>query len=633
MDFYIDDFNKVVCSANISGDMILKYNNKRIEIKFSDGICVLDEVIILRTKYFIEYNENIYQLIYRGICHSEEFEKITKYEGNLGVYYTRRYTEFRIFAPTAYNLWVKFVDTNELFKCNINNNGVYYLKVIGDFELRPYKLVVEHENIIETLDPYAISSHINSLYNYIIDTKKIKKINILRSNKEQSIIYECSIRDFSSDINSNFEYKGLYKGFTESGILNNKSEEVGFDYLKKLGITNIQLMPIFDFGSTNELNQNEYNWGYDPVQYLCPEGSYATDPKDPYNRINELVELVNSCHKQNIAVNMDVVFNHVYRSEDFSFANLVPYYYFRYDESYNLLNSTYCGNEVATERFMVCKFITDILRYLTKTFGFSGYRFDLMGVHNIAFMNTMQNSLPEYIHLYGEGWLLDTHYDNNELAIQRNHYKISNIGFFNDYFRENIKRLAAGHYIDNRDYIIKRCLMADEYSNIYQSINYVSCHDGYTIYDTFLYDLKVEDIKKSIKLAYIFVLLSRGIPFLHLGCEMLRTKKGVKNSYNSPGDINMIDWNNKDNELIEFVCQLIYVRKLINVNKANKYDVNIENNLITITIDDNFIIYINVGDTDINIMKKGREIISGEYAMNFNVAPQLYIVLDINVSK
>lgn len=630
MKFYIDDFKRIVCNENIFGNMILLYNDKQIEVTFNDGSCILDEDIILRTKYFIKNDDNIYQLIYRGICHSERFEHITKYEGDLGVYYTKEYTEFRFFAPTAYNLWIKFIDTGELFKCIINNDGIYYLKLMGNFELRAYKLAVEHEDIIETLDPYAISSSINSIYNYIIDSGKIKKVNILKASQEQSIIYECSVRDFSSHINSDFKYKGLYKGFTERGIKNNNLQAIGFDYLKKLGITNIQLMPIFDFGSTDECSKKDYNWGYDPVQYLCPEGSYCLEPKDPYVRINELVELVNNCHGENILVNMDVVFNHVYKAENFSYATLVPYYYFRYDENYNLLNSTYCGNEVATERFMVCKYIKDILVYLSETFGFSGYRFDLMGVHDIAFMKTIENSLAKNIHLYGEGWLLDTHYAHNKLAIQRNHHKITNIGFFNDFFRENIKRLAAGHYIDNRDYIIKRCLLADEYSNIFQSINYVSCHDGYTIYDTFLYELKAENIKKSIKLAYVFVLLSRGIPFLHLGCEMGRTKGGVKNSYNSQDDVNSIDWDSKDNELIEFVRKLIYARKLININSASKYDVCIDVNLVTVYIDDKFIIYINLGDNDINLKVKGREIISLAYIENLTIAPYMYAVLSIS---
>ena len=408
----------------------------------------------------------------------------------------------------------------------------------------------------------------------------------------------------------------------ESGVKDNNGNSVGFDYVCDLGITHIQLMPIYDYGSIDESDESvEYNWGYDPVQFNVMEGKYSCNPNDPYERINEVIAVVNGYSDKNIGVNMDVVYNHVYDAASFSYQKIVPYYFFRYkgDEP---SNASYCGNETASERYMVRRFIVDSIVYLTKTFGFSGYRFDLMGILDCATMNVIKEKLEiinPSIHIYGEGWSMPCAIEQSKCATQKNYSEIPGIGFFNDDFRNSIKQLMVRHINSGVSEIVSRLIRGEDYGKMTESVAYMSCHDDYTIYDEMRYGfgVPVGEIVARIKLGYIFILLGQGTPFIHSGCEALRTKEGIKNTYNSSEYINRISWKNIEinNGLVDFVRELIRVRNseeflLYNSREevGNDISIVVENDCVRYELG-SLIIYINLG-ADEKVIEGGKNIMS-----------------------
>ncbi|ONI45541.1 type I pullulanase [Candidatus Epulonipiscioides gigas] len=594
--FYFDNYN-ILTSQNYNGKAILIDNTTEHGLVFFNNSCKLPININLRQKYYvrIDCTDELYQVEYRFIVHTERFEKEYSYDGKLGSFYYGDYSEFYVWAPTALNINICFTD-NTIYPMSYTNQGVYFAKVEKDVEGIGYLLEVEHLTKEKSLDPYATSSTINSQYNYVVNPKKIiKRKPFLNISKRDAIIYEAHIRDFTTDPNCNFTYPGKYKGFVETGVRTNQGKLAGYDYIKNLGITHIQLLPIYDFGSIDEQNNSRgYNWGYDPVQYNVPEGKYSCNPTNPYERINEVIELVNTCKDDNIGIIMDVVYNHVYHKSAFSFEKLVPHYFFRYQHG-EASNASWCGNEVASERYMVRKFIVDSLIYLTDTFGFAGYRFDLMGILDITTMQEIEKALIKInsnIYLYGEGWKMPTAISSDDCAIQPNFDKIPNIGFFNDDFRNKCKQLIVGHITSNKEKTIIKLLTAPNYNNPLQSIAYVSCHDNYTLFDELYYGFEEdkEEIIYQMKLAYIFILLGQGIPFLHGGCEGARTKYGVENSYNSSEEINRIKYDELNYELINFVKALIQKRKQLKCFLFNTAQ-EIQDNICIKIVDDTIIVY------------------------------------------
>ncbi|OON95274.1 MAG: type I pullulanase [Candidatus Epulonipiscioides saccharophilum] len=565
MKFYFDDYDLIASDEFNGKATLIDGDNKHGLVFFYNG-SKLPIKIKLRKKYYIQIDDMVYPIEYRFIVQTPKFAIENKYDGPLGSFYHGDYTEFYVWAPTAFGVNVCFTD-DTIYGMRYTENGVYYAKVRRDLEGIGYMLEVEHMAKYMALDPYARSGAINSLYNYVINPDKIvKRRKYLQIPKRDAIIYEANIRDFTTDTKCNFKYPGKFKGFIEKGIRSANNHLAGYDYIKNLGVTHVQLMPIYDFGSIDERDKSrQYNWGYDPVQYNVLEGKYSTDQNDPYERINELVKLVNRFNKDGIGVIMDVVFNHVYHMDEFSFEKLVPYYFFRYKDGV-AGNASGCGNEVASERVMVRKFIVDSLVYLEETFGFSGFRFDLMGIHDIETMQLIDKTLREInpnIYLYGEGWKMNTVISSKKCAIQANHTEIPNIGFFNDEFRNKSKQLIIGQVTTNITRRATNLLTAPHYSNPLQSISYVSCHDNYTMFDELYYAFEesLEGILRQMKLAYTFILLGQGIPFLHGGCEGQRTKYGIENSYNSSEEINKIKYDDLNYELIDFVKNLISFRK------------------------------------------------------------------------
>ena len=530
-------------------------------------------------------------LHYRDIVRQPIFDQLYAYDGeDLGAHYSKEKTTFAFWAPISQE--VELLINQTAYPMERTEKGVWRLELEGDWEKVSYYYQHQVNGVTHIVhDPYALSSEANSGASYVIDRHKIER-PIQRATTQldptESIIYELSVRDFSVQKEAGFKHPGKFTALTESPQLNGQT--LGFDYLRHLGVTHVQLLPVYDFGSVDEEDQwKAYNWGYDPVQYNVPEGSYASDPNDPYARILELQDTIATYHQANLSVIMDVVYNHVYKADEFAFERIVPGYFYRYDQDRQRTNGTFCGNDVASERAMVRNYIKQSVKQWVQLYGFDGFRFDLMGILDRRTMMEIQEELVAIypnIYLYGEGWKMDTGLDPELLAHQYNASQLRPYGFFSDNFRDTIKRsiLNEGR-IDSR-------YQANDLANILtgnvglkgaphfvrpqQAINYVECHDNATFFDY----LKVEDpnISEEVRqakarLGLHLVLLAQGVPFLHAGQEFYRSKGLEENTYNLPDALNQLDWLSSTayETDIQFLRELITYRKkeeLLRFDKA-----------------------------------------------------------------
>lgn len=348
-------------------------------------------------------------------------------------------------------------------------------------------------------------------------------------------------------------------------------------------------MPVFDFSykSVDEKNIATYNWGYDPQNYNVPEGIYSTNPFDPYCRIQELKKMIMILHKNGFCVNLDVVFNHLWHTIDNNFQKIFPGYYFRYYNDGSISNGSGCDNDTASENPMMRKFMLDSIKFWVKEYHIDGFRFDLMGLHDINTMNFIRKELDKIdssIMLYGEGWSLKTALPNHKKACKENSIKMPGIGHFNDIFRDCLKGSIFIHkdigYVTGKnelEEIIKNCISASLkleknstgiFNMPYETINYASCHDNHTLWDKINLSCENEsfDNKKYMhKLCNAIILTSQGIPFLHCGVEFCRTKHFIENSFKSGDDINWIDWSRK----FMFLDVFKYYKELINLRKSH----------------------------------------------------------------
>ncbi len=638
--FYIDNYNQI-SSDTYDGKATLCDGINKTGLLFFHGGCTLPFDVELKKHYFVEANGSTYPVEYRFIVHSERFEKEYAYDGKLGSFYYGEYSEFYVWAPTAYSMSVVLID-DTTYPMEYQDSGVYYCRIDKDLEGIGYLYEVEHLSRQRTLDPYAKSSYINSQYNFVVNPSKIHSINNSTPLvcKKDAIVYETHVRDLTSDPKVPFSNPGKFVGFTEKGVTDSQGNKVGYDYILDLGVNHIQLLPIYDFGSIDESDSSHaYNWGYDPVQYNVIEGKYSCNPKDPYCRINEVIDLVNQCRKDGIGVIMDVVYNHVYNKKAFSYEKLVPHYFFRYQGN-DVSDASFCGNETASERYMVRRFMKDSIIYLTKTFGFHGYRFDLMGIHDIETMNQIHDELMKIdptIIVYGEGWTMPTAIQHNTCAIQKNHQQTPNIGYFNDDFRNVLKQVIIGYTNTNTKEVVERLLKASDYVTPMQSVNYISCHDDYTLFDQLHHDFEEKNVINKMKLAYTFIILGQGFTFMHAGCEGARTKYGIKNSFNSSMEINLLRYDElyHHHELIEFVKELIRIK-----NTYSKYFYathhDIEKN-ITITVKDNIVEYKNLDlhiSINLDTEKKGvtnkENIISIDGTQEIKEQYEIYMIVKGN---
>jgi len=605
---YLDDFTQitVIVPLKYREDFVKSFkvigNDEEIELEIISSellgqerkyVTRFDGYILLNQMYHIfDDNDESSELFTGKIVRTELFDDIYYYENSdLGSSYRRDRTKFKIWTPVAKYMKLELVDkqgNTEIVPMDYDNQGVWYLRLKGDYEGYKYRYISyvngqEHK----LTDPYGISSNANAEYSYVIDPAKLYKMRQQRPKfsgvPNDAVVYETHVRDFTISKSINASHPGKYQSFTEEGLTTVKGNKAGVDYLVDLGITHVQMMPIYDFGGVDEKNPDKlYNWGYNPEQYNVPEGWFSEDPDNAYTRINELRQLIDNLHKNGLRVVMDVVFNHVYDYKEFAFEKIIPGYGYRFDDRGHITDSSGCNNDLATERKMVRKFIIDSVMYWAKEFKVDGFRFDLMGLIDIKTMNTLRQKLDRFrkdIIVYGEGWKMPTEIGYEKTAHMYNKHLLFNIGHFNDKTRELIK--GATFDIKQKGYALGSNAKLDDVKNIIlgsalnkylfrypsQSINYVECHDNNTFFDKATAalgdDVKQDEIKKRQRLATSIVILSQGVPFLHNGQEFYRSKQGVENSYKSNDEINQVNWNLVDENMrdIEVVKELLRIRK------------------------------------------------------------------------
>lgn len=589
---------------------------------------------------------------------NNDFDKIYGYDGDLGAIYSKDKCKFILWAPTAENVQLALYGDNgydfdceakEVYTMSKGINGTWIVEINGDFNGQFYNYLINiNGKISEVVDPYAKAVGVNGNRGMVIDLNTTNPEGWEKDTKPElksatdSIIYEAHVRDLSIDETSGIsnEYKGKFKALTiwDSCIPGTTVKTV-VNHIKDMGFTHIHLLPAFDYGSVDEtkLDQPQFNWGYDPKNYNVPEGSYSTNPYLGNVRIKEFKEMVKALHEAGIRVVMDVVYNHTYNLES-CLNKAVPGYYYRQDENNEYSDASACGNETASERYMFRRYMIDSVIYWAKEYHIDGFRFDLMGIHDIETMKLIReelNKIDSSIIMYGEGWTGGPSPLKEELAaLKKNTYKFDKlqIAAFSDDCRDGVK----GHvfydeetgFVNGKDGLeetIKFAVVASThhkdidkenivYSNEfwanepYQTINYASAHDNYTLWDKLQIstpNCTEEELIAMNKLIAGIILTSQGISFVHAGEEMARTKedeegKLVENSFESSDKVNKIYWDRKVKykDLFEYYKGLISLRKeykafRMNTNEEIKENIHFlkkgvnfsENNLVAYIID------------------------------------------------
>ncbi len=538
-----------------------------------------------------------------------DFSTYPFYSGNdLGVFWSPEKTKIKIWAPTAKIIELRLYkdgQTGEPYhKTNLQQleNGIWSTVLQGDYEGKFYSFRInDGEWLEETPDIYARCVGVNGKRGVVFNPVKSNPENWQEDKGPrfkdftEAIIYETHVRDFSIAENSGAENKGKYLAFTEDNTKSTEGKATGLAHLKELGITHVHLLPVNDFFTVDEEKPSEkYNWGYDSLHYNALEGSYSNNPFDGAVRIKEFKKLVKALHDSGIGVILDVVYNHTFFAKESVFNQTVPGYFYRQKKDGSFSNASGCGNEIASERSMVRKYIIDSLNYWANEFHVDGFRFDLMGILDLVTMKTIRAELDKTnpgLFLYGEGWAADqSPMPENLRAVKRNTSQLPGIASFNDDFRDALKGnhgskkskgFVSGLELTEEpvkfgivgatfhpqivyDYIkTSNTAWAAEPN---QCINYVSCHDNYTLWDKLKMSSSKatdEDLRKMVKLAGALVLTSQGVPFLHAGVEFCRSKNGNGNSYKSPDVVNQIDWGRKSEyfDVFEYYQQLIRLRK------------------------------------------------------------------------
>lgn len=532
---------------------------------------------------------------------------------DLGLTYSTSASSFRIWSPPAVaaelllykdGLGGNAVKTVPLTR---DANGTWVARETGDIKGMFYTFRVNINGAwsAEVPDPYAKAVGANGRRAMVVDLpatnppgwdKDISPAFSSTNTATDAILYELHVRDASIHVQSGIQHKGLFLGLTEEGTKNTYGQLTGLSHIKELGVTHVHLLPFFDYNSVDETKPNtgQYNWGYDPLNYNVPEGSYSSNPYDGAVRINEMKQLVAAFHRNGLRVVMDVVYNHVADAASSNFQQLVPGYYFRHKPDGSLSDATACGNETASEMPMMHKFIIESLLHWVKEYHIDGFRFDLMGVHDIETMNQLSAALhaikPDIL-LYGEGWTAGgSPLPDTLRALKKNAHLLHNIAVFSDDIRDGIK--GSVFDIEDRGFVSGKAGMEESvkfgitaagnhpqvdltkvnYSKQpyaaapWNVITYCECHDNNTLWDKLSLSCKNASRDALIHMqqqALMIILTSQGIPFLHAGTEFLRNKKGVENSYNAGDSINAIDWAMKQDNKATFalVQQLISLRK------------------------------------------------------------------------
>lgn len=543
----------------------------------------------------------------------DSFDKYPCYYGtDLELVYTPDKSVFTLWAPTADRARVNLYaageggEPQEQLEMEKADDGTWRTTVDRDLKGSFYTFQIEQGGnwLDETPGIWAKAVGINGDRAAIIDWNETNPEGWDADRSPELkmysdiIIYELHHRDFSIAPNSGIEHKGKFLALTETGTKTPDGDATGIDHLKELGVTHIHLLPSFDFATVDEtkLEENNYNWGYDPKNYNVPDGSYSTDPANPVTRIREFKEMVKSLHENGLRVVLDVVYNHTASSDHSNFDLTVPRYFYRQNPDGSYSNGSGCGNETASEREMVRQYIVESVKFWAKEYHLDGFRFDLMGIHDIETMNKVRSELMQIdptIFVYGEGWVADNSpLPQEQRAVKDNVSQMEGIAVFSDDFRDGLRGssfddqnagYASGNINDHYE-PVKFGIVGSTghpqvnydgllYSNwAYaaapsQAVNFVACHDGYTLVDklklSVLGDHAEEEIVPIDKLAHTILLTSQGVPFIRGGEEVMQDKQGVANSYNSPDSINQIDWSlkTKNRDFFDYIRGLITLRK------------------------------------------------------------------------
>ena len=556
----------------------------------------------------------------------QEFDQKWGFQGWLGHKYEKGSTEFRLWGPLARRvqlLLFKKGSKTKVIKMSrgtsvnkdrheMNTHGVWSVSVPGDLDGVAYQFRVYHEESFyqDTRDPYSIALSLNNKKSLVVNPERLvpkgyqkvtrQEANWRNANACSSVICEMHLRDFSISETSGVKkaYRGTYLGACQKGTKNAQGDVTGFDYIKRMGYNYVQLQPVFDHHKNYDKNGNLlYNWGYDPENYNVPDRQFAVDQKNPLAPILELKKMIQAYHEAGIGVIMDVVYNHTYSSYSSPFQLTVPAYYYRMHDNGSFQDGSGCGNETASEKEMYRKYMIDSLTYWAEEFVVDGFRFDLMGLHDVDTMNAIRSAMDDIdprILIYGEGWDMGIGLPVDQKAKKDNAALMPRIGFFNDNARDAVKGAEVYGQISNgyvsgaplEDKIAKSLLGSRGFVNYLmpgQVLNYIEAHDNYNLNDL-MHHLhpqdSPEDIEKRIYLANALNLTMQGMCFMQLGQEFQRSKmvatgedgnyteadvKRAMNSYNAPDEVNCVDWNQVTlkKELIDKIAKLIERKRTV----------------------------------------------------------------------
>ena len=563
----------------------------------------LDLVTLYR--YMLVFESVSYSIKTTTVYASKAFATEYRYDGkDLGANWSATSTLFKLWAPTAETLKLKLYrsgtpGSDDLIK-TVNmirgEKGVWSAVVDGDCHGQYYTyLVTVNGNTVEAVDPYTRTTGVNGGRGMVIDLASTdpegwdqdENPNKLKAYTD-AVLYELHVRDFSIDANSGISEanRGKFLGLTEQGTTTPNGAVTGLDYLKSLGITHLHLLPVYDYGSVDEsrLDVPQFNWGYDPVNYNTPEGSYSTDPYNGSVRVSEMKQMVKTLHDNGISVVMDVVYNHVFEAGSFCFNRIVPGYFSRFNPDGSYSNGSGCGNDTASERAMVRKYIVDSIVYWKEQYHIDGFRFDLVGLLDATTINALVDAVHEKhpdVIFYGEGWTMNTAVEpGNMMATQLNAKLTPEFAYFSDTIRDllagrNGETLGFVSGLQGKEEPMAYCFTGNTSwcPKPTQTVNYASCHDNYTLMDKLSLtrkDATKADLLRMNRLAAAIYMTSQGIPFIHAGEEFLREKldqngNRVENSYNAPDFVNKIRWDVMEEddcvEMIEYYRGLIAFRK------------------------------------------------------------------------
>ncbi len=615
---YQDGYVEIITSAEIESPAseifkLTDKSGKELSVKYKESTkkCILlipDEELDEFDTYYVVFNEVNYKVSIPSTYSTDDFEKKYTYKGNdLGATWSEDSTTFKLWAPTAKEAYVLLYATgdasaNDLIReipMTAGENGTWSLKEAGNLHgtYYTYKVLVGGQ-YVEAVDPYARTTGVNGKRGMIINLPSTNpagwendKDPNFSLNATDMVIYELHIRDLSSDSSSGIKNVGKYLGLTETGTKTAGGMATGLDHIKELGATHIHLLPIYDFGSVDESKKNstQFNWGYDPVNYNVPEGSYATDAENGEVRVSELKQTVQALHKNGISVVMDVVYNHVYNASDFCFNKLVPGYFSRIDANGTYSSGSGCGNDTASERSMVRKYIVDSVNYWADEYHIDGFRFDLVGLLDIETINEIVKTVHEKhpnVKFYGEGWSMSTQATKEDVkfAVQESSYKTPDFAYFSDTIRDairgNVFNNTEAGYVAGAPNKVATTVMNFKGLPTWsrtpaQVVNYASCHDNNTLIDRIILSTPAATRAEQImmnNLAAAIYLTSQGIPFMQAGEEFLRTKPDGNggfdhNSYASSDSVNSLKWNTLDEK--EYSDVFNYYKGLIAFRKAH----------------------------------------------------------------